>query len=197
MAMIGVSKPYVAVYSNNGSTVSYTGLTTIGKYTNLDISLDDAGNNDFYADNGIAESDAQSFGGGTVTITTSNLDPATLKTVLGLVEESIAATIATTTPTPKWMVMSDGQSVPYVGIGGIIKMQIDGEIKYQAVVLNKVMLRNPSLSIATQGETIEWQTPTLEGRIYRSDASDHRWNQISTYLDSEADAIAAITSVLS
>lgn len=197
MAMIGVSKPYVAVYSNTGSTVSYTGLTTLGKYTNLDLSLDDAGANDFYADNAIAESDNRAFAGGSVTITTSDLDPAALKTVLGLVEEAIAATMATTTPVPKWLVNGDGQQIPYVGIGGIVKMQINGEIKYQAIVLNKVLLRNPGLSIATQGETIEWQTPTIEGRVYRSDAADHRWRMVSTYLDSEADAIAAITAVLS
>lgn len=196
MAMIGVSKPYVAVYSNTGSTVSYTGLTTLGKYTNLDLSLDDAGANDFYADNAIAESDNRAFAGGSVTITTSDLDPAALKTVLGLVEEAIAATVATT-PAPKWLVNGDGQQIPYVGIGGIVKMQINGEIKYQAIVLNKVLLRNPGLSIATQGETIEWQTPTIEGRVYRSDAADHRWRMVSTYLDSEADAIAAITAVLS
>lgn len=197
MAMIGVSKPYVAVYSNTGSTVSYTGLTTLGKYTNLDLSLDDAGANDFYADNAIAESDNRAFAGGSLTITTSDLDPAALKTVLGLVEEAIAATVATTTPVPKWLVNGDGQQIPYVGIGGIVKMQINGEIKYQAIVLNKVLLRNPGLSIATQGETIEWQTPTIEGRVYRSDAADHRWRMVSTYLDSEADAIAAITAVLS
>lgn len=197
MAMIGVSKPYVAVYSNTGSTVSYTGLTTLGKYTNLDLSLDDAGANDFYADNAIAESDNRAFAGGSLTITTSDLDPAALKTVLGLVEEAIAATVATTTPVPKWLVNGDGQQIPYVGIGGIVKMQINGEIKYQAIVLNKVLLRNPGLSIATQGETIEWQTPTIEGRVYRSDAADHRWRMVSTYLDSDADAIAAITAVLS
>ena len=197
MAMIGVSKPYVAVYSNTGSTVSYTGLTTLGKYTNLDLSLDDAGANDFYADNAIAESDNRAFAGGSLTITTSDLDPAALKTVLGLVEEAIAATVATTTPVPKWLVNGDGQQIPYVGIGGIVKMQINGEIKYQAIVLNKVLLRNPGLSIATQGETIEWQTPTIEGRVYRSDATDHRWRMVSTYLDSEADAIAAISAVLS
>lgn len=197
MAMIGVSKPYVAVYANAGTTVTYSQKATIGKYTNLDISLDDAGSNDFYADNAIAESDNQTFGGGTVSITTSELSPDVLKTILGMTEEAIATTVATTTPTPKFLVAGDSQNTPYVGIGGIVKNQINGAIKYQVVILCKVMLRNPNLSIATQGESIEWQTPTLEGRIYRSDAADHRWNLISTYLDSEEDAIAVLDDYFS
>lgn len=197
MAMIGVSKPYVAVYGNTGTSVSYTQKATIGKYTNLDISLDDPGSNDFYADNAIAESDNAVFGGGTVTITTSELSPSVLKTVLGMTEEAIATTVATTTPVPKFLVASDSQKAPYVGIGGIVKNMIDGAVKYQVVILCKVLLRNPNLSIATQGESIEWQTPTLEGRIYRSDAADHRWNLISTYLDSEEDAIAVLDDYFS
>ena len=194
MAMIGLSKPYVAVYANNGGTVSYSGLTTLGKYTNLDISLNDNGSNDFYADNGIAESDNSSFSGGTVKITTDDLTASALVTVLGLTQESIAATTATTTP--KWTVYGDNQSIPYIGLGGIVKKMVGGAVKYVAVILNKVLLANPGLSVATQGESIEWQTQQISGTIYRSDKSDHRWQQISTPLDSEADAIAAITSVL-
>ena len=194
MAMIGLSKPYVAVYTANGNTVTYTGLTTLGKYTNLDISLNDNGSNDFYADNGIAESDSGIFGGGTVTVTTDDLTPSALVTVLGLTQENIAATTATTSP--KWQVYGDSQSIPYIGLGGIVKQKVGGVTKYVAIVLNKVLLSNPGLSVATQGESIEWQTQQISGTIYRSDKSDHRWRQVSTPLDSEADAVAAITSVL-
>lgn len=194
MAMIGLSKPYVAVYANNGGTISYSSMTTLGRYTNLDISLNDNGSNDFYADNGIAESDGSSFSGGTVTVTTDDLTASALVTVLGLTQENIAATTATTSP--KWQVYGDSQSIPYIGLGGIVKTMVNGAVKYIAVVLNKVLLSNPGLSVATQGESIEWQTQQISGTIYRSDKSDHRWRQVSTPLDSEADAIAAITSVL-
>ncbi len=194
MAMIGLSKPYIAVYANNGSTVTYSGLTTLGRYTNLDISLNDSGSNDFYADNGIAESDSGIFGGGTVTITTDDLTPASLVTALGLTQENIAATTATTSP--KWQVYGDSQSIPFIGLAGIVKKRVNGATKYVAVVLNKVKLSNPGLSVATQGESIEWQTQQISGSIYRSDATDHRWQQVSTPLDSEEDAVAAINSLL-
>ena len=196
MAMIGLSHPFIAKYANNGTTVTYSDGVSLGKFTNLSISIDDPGRNDFYADNGIAESDNSVFTSGTVTVTTDDLTPASLVKALGLTEESIAATIATTTPAPKWMVFSDSQSVPFIGLGGVIKRIVGGVTKWQAFVLNKVRLANPSLTVATQGETIEWQTSELGGAIYRSDRSDHRWYQISTYLDSEADAIAAVEAFL-
>ena len=72
MARIGLSKPYIATYANNNGTVTYTARTVLGKYTNIDMSLDSADENILYADNGPAESDSQ-FSGGTVTVTTDDL----------------------------------------------------------------------------------------------------------------------------
>lgn len=195
MARIGLSKPYIATYVNNSGTVTYSARTVLGKYTNIDVSLDSSDENILYADNGPAESDSQ-FSGGTVTITTDDLRAAAFKTALGLVEEAIAATMATTTPTPKWMVFNDSQAAPYFALGGIIKKKVDGAYKWQAFILEKIKFRNPDLSVATQGETIEWQTPELEATILRSDASGHPWYRMSTELDSEEDAIAAIEAYL-
>ena len=134
--------------------------------------------------------------GGTVTVTTDDLRAEAFKTALGLVEESIAATVATTSPAPKWMVFNDSQAAPYFALGGIIKKKVDGAYKWQAFILEKIKFRNPDLSVATQGETIEWQTPELEATILRSDASGHPWYRLSTELDSEEDAIAAIEAYL-
>ena len=66
MAIIGVSKPYVAKYSNTDTTVSYTSGQILDKMTEIDISINSAEDNNFYADNSIAESDS-SFSGGSVT----------------------------------------------------------------------------------------------------------------------------------
>lgn len=195
MANIGLSKPYIATYVNTSGTITYSARTVLGKYTEIDISLDSTDENILYADNGPAETDSQ-FSGGTVTVTTDDLRPDAFKVALGLVEAAIAGTIGTTNPTPKWLVFDDQQNAPYFALGGIIKKKVDGVYKYQAFILEKVKFRNPDLSLTTQGETIEWQTPELEATILRSDAANHPWYRISTLLESEDDAIAAIEAYL-
>ncbi len=195
MANIGLSKPYIATYANNNGTVTYSARTVLGKYTEIDVSLDSTDENILYADNGPAETDSQ-FSGGTVTITTDDLRPAAFKTALGLVEAAIAATMATTNPAPNWLIFDDDQAAPYFALGGIIKKKVDGAIKWQAFILEKIKFKNPDLSLTTQGETIEWQTPELEATILRSDAAKHPWYRISTLLDSEDDAVTAIEAYL-
>lgn len=195
MANIGLSKPYIGTYVNTEGTVTYSARTVLGKFTNIDIALDSADDNILYADNGPAETDSQ-FSGGTVTITTDDLRPDAFKTALGLVEEAIATTIATTTPAPKWLVFNDNQNAPYFALGGIIKKKVDGAYKYQAFVLEKIKFKNPDLSVATQGESVEWQTPEIEAAILRSDAANHPWYRISTLLDSEDDAAAILEDYL-
>lgn len=192
MARIGLSKPYIATYVNNNGTVTYSARTMLGKFTNIDVSLDSADENVLFADNGPAETDSQ-FSGGTVTVTTDDLRAEAFKTALGLVEEAISGV---TTGSPKWMVFNDSQNAPYFALAGIIKQKVDGAYKWQAFLLEKIKFRNPGLSVATQGETIEWQTPELEATILRSDASGHPWFRLSTELDSEEDAVAAIESYL-
>lgn len=195
MAIIGLSKPYIATYVNTSGTITYSARTLLGKYTNLDLSLDSADENILYADNGPAESDSQ-FSGGTVTVTTDDLLADVFKTALGLDEAAIATTVATTTPTPKWMIFNDSQSAPYFALAGVIKKKSGGAYKWVAFVLEKVKFKNPDLSIATQGDTIEWKTPELEATIFRSDASGHPWFRMSTELDTEADAIAVVEDYL-
>ena len=195
MANIGLSKPYLATYVNTAGTVTYSARNFLGKYTEIDISLDSADENVLYADNGPAETDSQ-FSGGTVTVTTDDLRPDAFKTALGLVEAAIAATMATTNPAPKWLIFDDQQAAPYFALGGIIKKKVDNAYRYQAFILEKIKFKNPDLSLTTQGETIEWQTPELEATILRSDASNHPWYRISTLLESEEDAAAAIEAYL-
>lgn len=194
MATIGLSQPFYAVYSNSGTAVTYSNGGKLGKYTALSIDLDDADNR-FYADNAIAETD-DTFSSGTVTITTDDLRPAVMLAALGLTSEAISATGVATTDAA-WLVNSDAQSIPFLGIGGIAKKKVDGSIKYVGIVLDKIKFRNPGASITTQGESIEWQTSELTGDIYRSDKATHDWRRITTLLDTEDEAAAAIKQYLS
>lgn len=195
MAKIGLSKPYCAKYSNTGSTVTYSEGALIGKAVELSIELEEGDDNILYADNGPAES-ANTFSGGSLTLTTDDLLPDVMMKVLGVTEETITSEDIKT-ETPKWYNWDDDQNTPYLGFGAIVKVQNNNVIGYQAVILPKIKLNNPSDTFTTQGETIEFGTPEISGTILRSDGGKHTWKKVSSVMNSEADAEAAIKQFLS
>lgn len=195
MAKIGLSKPYFAKYSNTGSTVTYSEGALIGKAVELSIELEEGDDNILYADNGPAES-ANTFSGGSLTLTTDDLLPDVMMKVLGVKEETITSKDIKT-ETPKWYNWDDDQNTPYLGFGAIVKVQNNNVIGYQAVILPKIKLNNPSDTFTTQGETIEFGTPEISGTILRSDGEKHTWKKVSSVMNSEADAEAAIKQFLS
>ena len=195
MPKIGLSKPYVANYSNNGTTVTYSNVGVIGRYTELQINLDNSEDNDFYSDNAVSETDNQ-FPGGTAAITTDDLSPEAMVKALGMVQEQITGVSGVTTEGAAWIVNNDNQQLPFLGLGGIIKKKQNGAIGYVAVVLDKVRFRNMSNSFTTQGRTIEWQTSSLTADIYRSDRATHDWRRFSTVFPTEAEAEAALVAYL-
>lgn len=194
MAKIGLSKPYFAKYSSTGETVSYSDGALMGKAVELSIELEGADDNILYADNGPAES-ANTFAGGSLTLTTDDLLPEVMLQVLGIVEQELTGT-GIDTKGAKWYVWNDEQETPYLGFGAIVKIQKNGAAKWQAVVLPKIQFTNPNDTFSTQGEKVEWGTPEISGTILRSDAAKHPWKVISSPMDSESDAETAIKKYL-
>lgn len=190
MATIGLSKPYFAIYNENNGAPTYSGGGTIGKYTEFSLELDDAEANILYADNGPAESDNQ-FTGGTANVTTDDLRPEPMMAVLGLKAEQIDDAEGA-----QWIVFDDDQAIPYIGLGGVVKKKVNNTTMWQAFILTKVQFANPGLDAVTQGETIEWQTPSLSATVMRDDGPKHRWFMLSTFFQTEADAEAAIKAYL-
>lgn len=195
MAIIGVSKPYVAKYSNTENTVTYSGGQVLDKLTEIDISINSAEDNNFYADNAIAESDS-SFSGGTVTVNTADLGPEATALVLGITPVPISDIAGVTDEDVNELVFDDDQRSPYLGFGCIIKKRISGVDKWRAIILTKIMLAVPNDAATTQGETIEWQTPQLTGTIMRDDSAKHAWKREATFT-TEAQAEAYIKARLS
>lgn len=190
MATIGLSKPYFAKYNKEDDAVTYTDGALLGKYTSLSISLDGQDANILYADNGAAESDQQ-FSGGTATVTTDDLRADVMVPVFGVKREAM-----TEGGEDAWFVFDDDQNAPYVGLGGVIKKKVDGQQKWVAFVLEKIQFSTPGIEAVTQGETVEWQTQELSATILRSDANKHPWFRLSTPMDSEAAAEAAVKTYL-
>ncbi len=195
MAIIGVSKPYVAKYSNTDTTVSYTSGQILDKMTEIDISINSAEDNNFYADNSIAESDS-SFSGGSVTVNTADLGPEATALVLGITPVPIADISGVTDEDVNELIFDDDQRSPYLGFGCIIKKRVNNVDQWRAIILTKIMLAVPNDAATTQGETIEWQTPQLTGTIMRDDSAKHAWKREATFT-TEAQAEAYIKARLS
>ena len=187
MATIGVSKPYYGVYVNTDGTVTYTGGEVFAKAIEFSASIDSGDDNNLYADNGIAESD-RSFGGGSISVTTDEISQEAARAILGITSRTITVGLNTNVTE---LIYDDDMSVPDLGFGIIIKKKTGGVYKYRAVFFNKIKFNIPEDAATTQGDTIEWQTPTIEGIIMRDDSAKHAWKS-EALLDTEAEAEAYI-----
>lgn len=195
MATIGVSKPYYAVYSNTGTTVTYAEGGVAGKATELNIEIEAAEDNALYADNTIAENDT-SFSGGTLTVSTDDLTPEVATAILGVTSQALDTIDGVTDEDVNELIYDDDQTSPYLGFGIIIKKKHLNEYKWRAIVLTKIQFAIPSDAAVTQGETIEWQVPELTATIMRDDSAKHMWKREATFT-TEAQAEAYIKNRLS
>jgi len=191
MATIGVSKPYYGIYVNTDGVVTYTGGAVFAKAIEFSSKIESGDDNNLYADNGIAESD-RSFGGGTMSVTTDEIEQAASAAILGITPSTI--TVGEETDVSE-LVFDDDMAIPDLGFGIIIKKKVNGAYKYRAVFFHKIKFNIPEDAASTQGETIEWQTPTIDGTIMRDDSAKHAWKSEVT-VDTEAEAEAYIQQKL-
>ncbi len=194
MATIGLSKPYYAKYAITGGKIGYTDGGLLGKAVEVSVQIDTSESNNLYADNGIAESDT-SFAGGTLTITTDDLEQEAAAAILGLTANTYKVGAGEDAEQVSELVFDDDMTTPDLGVGFVIKKKKGGAYKYRAIVLHKVKFNIPEDAATTQGETIEWQKPELEAVIMRDDSAKHGWKSEAT-VESEALAEAYIKQKL-
>lgn len=195
MAIIGCSYLQYAKYANSQGTISYSDGGTAAKLVSVDVSLDTATDNDFYADNAVDETD-RVFAGGTLTVKTNDLTDAVAKVLLGLQEAAVGTITGITDAGVKEIFFDNRQVVPYLGIGMVIKHQRAGVAAWTGIILNKVMFNVPNDAAETQGKTISWQTPELSGSIMRDDSANQTWKQQATF-STEAQAVVYVNNRLS
>lgn len=181
----GFSLPYVALYAASGGTITYTSGQKLARGVDVTIAPETTDENIFYADNTIAEVAASEFSGGTLTLTVDGLLSAAEHLIYGLPAS-----------TGGWTAYGDSVSIPYVGVGFIIRQQSDGAVKYVPVVLAKCKFQYKEDAAATQEESIDWQTQSLEATILRSDDSNRTWKFIGDEEETEAAAEAALKAKL-
>lgn len=182
----GFSKPYVAKYSNVGTTISYSDGMQLARGVNVTISPESSDDNNFYADNIVAESASGQFTGGSVELTVDGLFTTAEKLIMGLPSAD----------SDGWIAYGDNQRVPYVGIGFIVRFMSDGVTSYVPFVLPKVIFDAISTEAATQEDEIDWQTQSITAQINRDDSANKVWKYIGTDYASESLAEAALCAKL-
>ena len=183
----GFSLPYVALYGNSGTTLTYTSGQKLARGVSVSVAPETSDDNNFYADNIIAETEAGKFTGGEITLTVDGLFPAAEKLILGL----------PTAGADGFTSYGDSQVIPKVGIGFVVRRQSEGVVGYQAVILPKAIFSLPSTDASTQEEQIDWQTQELTAKILRSDDANRSWKFVGSVVTSEATAEASIKTFFS
>lgn len=175
----GFSCPYVALYSNTGGVTKYTNGMRLARGVSVNIEPNDAGeNNDFYADNVLAETESNAFTGATTTLTVDGLKQEAEALIMGLPAAG----------TDGGRDYDDDQAVPYVGIGFVARFMSDGVTSYVPYMLYKNKFQMPGTSAATQEEQIEWQTQELIANTLRDDTAKHAWKYVGAEQTTEAAA---------
>lgn len=181
----GFSLPYVALYSATSGTVTYSSGQKLARGVNVSVTPESNDDNNFHADNVLAESANTTFTGGEVTLTVDGLLEAAEKLIMGL-PSAVSG----------WTAYNDDQSVPYVGIGFIARYQSDGVTSFVPFVLAKCMFNQIGISAATQEENIDFQTQELTAKIFRADDTKHSWRFFGSAESTETAAEAALKTKL-
>lgn len=182
----GFSKPYVANYAAADGAVTYSNGQILARGVDVSIEPETSEDNNFYADNIIAETAAGAFTGGTVTFTVDGLLTAAEKLIMGL----------PTAGEDGWTPYGESQQIPYVGVGFIRRVMSGGVTSYIPYVLPKVTFSQISTEAATQEDEIDWQTQELTATIMRDDTTNQNWKWVGAAVASEAAAEAALQTKL-
>lgn len=184
----GFSLPYVAKYANTTGTNVFSNGIKLARGVSVAVDADVVDDNNFYADNIIAESENGNVSGGTLTLTVDGLSPEARRLIMGL----------PTANTAGWTSYGDSASQPYVGVGFLRRTMNNGTTNWWAVVFPKCKFAFDGEDAETAEDQISWQTKELEATFMRDDTSNHVWKYVNdTAYSTEALAEAALKTFLS
>ena len=180
--LTGFSLPYVAKYTNSGSTITYSQGQKLARGVSVSIEAEAEDDNIFYADNISAESAPGIFTSGTATLTVDGLKLAAEQLIMGIPAADSEGFIH----------YGENLTIPYVGIGFICRYMEDGVTSYVPVILTKTRFVTPGINAQTATETIDWQTQELTASLLRDDSTNHDWKLMGSAETTEAAAEAKI-----
>lgn len=189
----GFSEPYIAKYSNTGTTVSYSGGMKLGRGVSMSIEVESADDNSFYADDIVAETETGTMTSASATVTVDGMEPEVAAFALGLP----TATQETIGDSPVDVYdYDDRMNPPFLGLGVLKRVMLNGAQYWVPIVFTKVKMNIPSEEANTQEDQIDWQTQELEMTILRDDSANRRWKRVFERQTTKADALNIITTYL-
>ncbi len=191
--VVGFSTPYVAKYNNAGGTVTYTEGRRLARGVKVSLDVDSSDDNDFYADDAVAETENGQFSGGSVSLTVDGLLAESEKFIAGLPEpESI------TVGDREVKIYKHGTKAvpPYVGVGFIVQYRSNGRNTFVPVILTKAKFQTAKLEAATREKETSWQTQDLTADLSRDDTPDQNWKWVAEDQETRADADAVLRHIL-
>lgn len=189
----GFSEPYIAKYSNTGTTVSYSGGMKLGRGVSMSIEVESADDNNFYADDIVAETETGTMTSASATVTVDGMEPEVAVFALGLptaTQENIGES-----PVDVYD-YDDRMNPPFLGLGVLQRVMLNGVQYWVPIVFTKVKMNIPSDEANTQEDQIDWQTQELEMTILRDDSANRRWKRVFERQTTKAAALNIITTYL-
>ena len=183
----GFSLPYVAKYASSGTSVKYSQGMRLARGVSVSIEAEAEDDNIFYADNISAESAPGIFTSGTATLTVDGLKLDAERLIMGIPAADADGFIH----------YGESLTIPYVGIGFIVRYMEDGVVSYVPTILTKARFVTPGEDASTATDTIEWQTQELTATLLRDDTSNHDWKMVGSAQTTEAAAEAKIKTFFS
>lgn len=182
-----------AKYVNTSGTISYTNAQTVGDAMTANLELRFAEGR-LYAESALAEYMKKATGG-SISLGVKYIPTAAQKLMFGSTEKNRNVTVGSSTLSVAGLVIGAKDTPAYVGIAFYAPDMIDGVEKYTCVFAHKCLFGNPSMSLQTAGDSINFSTPTTTGEFLASDASTKDMLEVAV-CDTEAAAIAWVTAVL-
>ncbi|MBQ8579346.1 MAG: hypothetical protein IJ448_01475 [Oscillospiraceae bacterium] len=193
MVTTGFSRIHVAKYTNNGGTAAYSDVRELSRAKKMETEVNTTDENNFYANNVLAESEPAKFKDGKVKLTVAGLSAEEEAFILGI---EVTKTQVNGTEVEE-VEYGSNMNPPYLGIGAVKRMQKNGVTSYRAIILPKTRFAIPPEAGETQEENINWQVQELEAVILRDDTAKANWKVIpKTNFATEEEAVAYIVAKL-
>ena len=164
MATIGLDKPYFSIITEDANGQETYGTPKVmAKAIQADLTVNNA-TASLYADDGVDES-VDEFTSGTLSLGLNDLASTVAAELLGARVDTNGV-----------LVNSTNDIAPYVAVGFRAR-KANGNYRY--FWLYRVKFGVPATNLATKGESITFQTPTIEGTVMRRNKPDtqdkHPW----------------------
>lgn len=176
----------VGGYTNNGGTITYSDVASMGDAMTANLEMKFAEGR-LYAESSLAEY-MRKITGGTISIGVKYIPDAVKPMMFGGTSKSrsVGGSGSVTS------IVTKGSDTPkYVGVGFYAPDMIDGVEKYTCVFVYKALFGEPSYSLQTAGDSVQFSTPTTTGEFLPDDSADKNLKEVAV-ADSEADAKAWI-----